>query len=154
VKLSTLPALAVLALSCVLEMPPAPKKSEVSVTEQTCLAVSLYHEANNEPYEGKIAVGQVHLNRKATGRWGNDICSVVYANKQFSWTHAKKLSKISDTDMQINMGISYKLLSGDYEKSIPDTVLWYHANYVKPIWRNSLDKVKQIGAHIFYKPKE
>ena len=32
----------------------------------------------------------------------------------------------------------------------PLNVLWYHANYVAPSWRNNLTEVRQIGAHIFY----
>jgi spore germination cell wall hydrolase CwlJ-like protein len=33
---------------------------------------------------------------------------------------------------------------------IPSNVLWYHANYVAPSWGRRLNKVTQIGAHIFY----
>jgi len=51
--------------------------------------------------------------------------------------------------------------SGEYPSSIcdvvtqPDTlssdVLWYHADYVAPSWGRRLDRVTQIGAHIFYR---
>jgi spore germination cell wall hydrolase CwlJ-like protein len=30
-------------------------------------------------------------------------------------------------------------------------VLWYHADYVAPTWKNHLSKVEKIGAHIFYR---
>jgi len=29
-------------------------------------------------------------------------------------------------------------------------VLWYHADYVAPVWRKALDKEAKIGLHIFY----
>jgi spore germination cell wall hydrolase CwlJ-like protein len=35
--------------------------------------------------------------------------------------------------------------------SVPKDCLWYHANYVAPRWSNNLQRVSQIGAHIFYR---
>jgi len=32
--------------------------------------------------------------------------------------------------------------------------LFYHADYVRPVWRKNLDKVAVIGKHIFYNDKE
>jgi len=34
---------------------------------------------------------------------------------------------------------------------VPKDCLWYHANYVAPRWSNNLQRVQQIGAHIFYR---
>ena len=57
-----------------------------STAEEDCLARNIYHEAGVEPTVGKYAVAQVTLNRLKDGRWGRDICSVVYSKAQFSWT--------------------------------------------------------------------
>ena len=59
----------------------------------TCLAKNIYHEAATEPFEGKVAVAQVTLNRAESGRFPSDICNVVYQKNvfmdkvicQFSW---------------------------------------------------------------------
>ena len=42
-----------------------------------CLARNIYHEAANEPEEGKVAVGMVTLNRAYDSRFPGSICSVV-----------------------------------------------------------------------------
>jgi spore germination cell wall hydrolase CwlJ-like protein len=33
---------------------------------------------------------------------------------------------------------------------VAPNVLWYHADYVAPVWRHNLRRVTKIGAHIFY----
>ena len=65
---------------------------KVSVTDKDmdCLSKNIFHEAGVEDRDGKIAVAQVTLNRVKSGRWGQTICDVVYAKKQFSWTMQKK----------------------------------------------------------------
>jgi spore germination cell wall hydrolase CwlJ-like protein len=35
--------------------------------------------------------------------------------------------------------------------TLSNDVLWYHADYVAPTWRNNLQEVQKIGAHIFYR---
>ena len=44
-----------------------------------CLTKNIYYEARGEDKTGKYAVAQVTLNRMKTGKWGNDVCKVVYA---------------------------------------------------------------------------
>ena len=43
-----------------------------------CLAINIYREAGYEPFEGKVAVAQVTLNRVQAGVFGKDVCGVVY----------------------------------------------------------------------------
>ena len=58
-----------------------------------CLTRNIYWEAATEPFEGKVAVAQVTINRVASGRFAPDICGVVYQKNviydrvicQFSW---------------------------------------------------------------------
>ena len=42
-----------------------------------CLAMNVYHEAKNQPFEGQVAVAQVVLNRVEDKRFPNTICEVV-----------------------------------------------------------------------------
>ena len=41
-----------------------------------CLAINIYREAGYEPFEGKVAVAQVTLNRVQAGVFGKDVCGV------------------------------------------------------------------------------
>ena len=58
-----------------------------------CLAQNIYWEAASEPFEGKVAVAQVTINRAESGKFPSDICQVVYQKNvfyekvvcQFSW---------------------------------------------------------------------
>jgi spore germination cell wall hydrolase CwlJ-like protein len=43
-----------------------------------------------------------------------------------------------------------QLAAANIVPSVGPNVLWYHADYVAPAWRNNLQEVTQIGAHIFY----
>ena len=48
------------------------------------LATIIYCEAGNQPWEGKVAVGNVVLNRIASGSFPNDMDSVLRAPSQFT----------------------------------------------------------------------
>ena len=57
------------------------------------LARNVYFESASEPFEGKVAVAQVTLNRAKHPQFPNDVCQVVYQKSifmekvvcQFSW---------------------------------------------------------------------
>lgn len=66
---------------------------EVTVTEEyvpqdasdlEMLATIIYCEAGNQSHEGKVAVGNVVLNRVGSDKFPNDIDSVLRADRQFS----------------------------------------------------------------------
>jgi spore germination cell wall hydrolase CwlJ-like protein len=42
-----------------------------------CLAKNIFYESGSEPYEGKVAVGMVTMNRARDSRFPNSICGVV-----------------------------------------------------------------------------
>jgi len=48
-----------------------------------CLAKNIYHEAASEPFEGKVAVAQVTMNRAESGKFQSDVCAVVYQKNVF-----------------------------------------------------------------------
>lgn len=48
------------------------------------LAVLIYCEAGGEPYEGKVAVGAVVINRMLSSVYPDTLTGVIYQNKQFS----------------------------------------------------------------------
>ncbi len=60
--------------------------SEVSFAEgdRYLLANLIYCEAGGEPYEGKLAVGSVVMNRVLSSVYPNSVTGVIYQRKQFS----------------------------------------------------------------------
>ena len=119
-----------------------------------CLAKNIYHEAGIEPVEGKFAVAQVTLNRLKEGRWGNDICSVVYSKAQFSWTLSKKKrnSQPKGPLWEESVAVARNVLDKGVRVPSLAQSTYYHADYIKPpVWSRSVAKIQQIGQHIFYK---
>lgn len=120
--------------------------------EALCLATAVYFESKGEPLEGQLAVAQVILNRAASGLYPKNLCAVIKQPAQFSFVHNGEFPTI-DTGCsawrkaQAIARIASKRLVG----SVPLDVLWYHADYVSPRWREGLVRVEKIGAHIFYR---
>ena len=115
-----------------------------------CLAKNIYYEAGVEDRAGKFAVGHVTVNRLKTGYWGKDICKVVYAKAQFSWTMQKKLPKPNPTVWAESRDIAEKVLTG-YRVSGLMHSLYYHAIYIRdPKWATHDKEAGQIGNHVFY----
>ena len=120
-----------------------------SEKDEACLARNIYYEAGVESEKGKYAVAQVTLNRLKTKRWGDTICKVVYAKAQFSWTLKKKLHTPAGKAWDDSQWIAHRALRGDHVPSLTEAQ-FYHADYVKPRWRDPKAQITQVGAHIFY----
>ena len=65
-----------------------------STDDSYLLACLVAAEAGSEPYEGKLAVANVVLNRLYSGAYGSSISDVIYAPGQFSVTTNGRLSRI------------------------------------------------------------
>ena len=126
--------------------------------EAHCLAKNIYFEAGNQPLAGRIAVGQVTLNRKDHGMFPNTVCNVVYQGGekrhrcQFSWYCDGKSDIPTDSETWLaSIVLAYRLLNFD-DMDITEGSLWYHANYIdKPYWSSELTPTVVINNHIFYK---
>lgn len=126
-----------------------------------CMALNIYREAGHEPIEGRIAVAQVTMNRVAHEDFPDDICGVVYQKSvvmtrvvcQFSWycdsTHRNR--PINKKAYDESYEVAKKVVLEGFRLRKLEDALYYHADYVNPRWR--LEKIDQIGAHIFYKEK-
>lgn len=53
-------------------------------SDEELLACLIYCEAGNQPYEGKVAVGAVVVNRMRSAAYPNSMVGVIYQNRQFS----------------------------------------------------------------------
>ena len=127
-------------------------KEQIKYTQHdlNCLTKNIYYEAGVESTVGKFAVAHVTVNRLKTGYWGNSICAVVYAKKQFSWTLAKKLPKPDSQLWAESEDIARKVLAGHRVRGLTRS-LFYHAIYIQdPHWADTRHEAGQIGNHVFY----
>jgi spore germination cell wall hydrolase CwlJ-like protein len=123
-----------------------------------CLARNIYWEAASEPFEGKVAVAQVTLNRVASGKFPDTVCGVVYQKNiiyervvcQFSWfcegTH--RVKAIHTALYRESEEVAKRVLFEHFRLPSLEHALFYHADYVSPGWK--LPRIEKIGRHIFY----
>lgn len=129
-----------------------------SAAEQKCLATAIYFEARGEEVRGQAAVAQVILNRVRNPAYPATVCDVVYHNDdwinrcQFSFAcdgipdviadrRAYRLAK--DVGMAVTGG---KVFLPEVASSTH-----YNATYVSPRWARSMERMTQIGSHVFYR---
>lgn len=140
----------------VVEKPVVVKKavylSRYDKSQIQCLAENAYFEAGNQSTKGKIAVTNVVMNRVEDKRFPKTPCNVVHQRArgvcQFSWVCEGK-KRIHDAAL---FARARKVAEDVYLGNVGDVTSgakFYHANYVNPGWR--LQRVKVIGAHIFYR---
>jgi spore germination cell wall hydrolase CwlJ-like protein len=137
----------------------SPITAQMRQTQLDCLARNIYHEAGGEPFEGKVAVAQVTINRAESGQFPGDICRVVYQKNivyervlcQFSWycEQATVRRPLNGPVYTESMEVAKKvLLEGFRLPSIKDA-LYFHGDYINPGWKR--ERVAHVGRHIFYK---
>ena len=120
--------------------------------ETNCLATAVYFEARGESLEGQLAVARVVMNRAVSGRYPTDWCGVVKQPAQFSFVRHGEFPYVdTNCDAWKKAEAVAQLAAANVVPSVAPDVLWYHADYVAPSWRRSLQEVEQIGAHIFYR---
>ena len=119
-----------------------------------CMAKNLYYEAAMEPFEGKLAVAQVTMNRANSAQYPKTVCEVVYQKinntYQFSWVGEKNKTVSNKYAWEECLIVARKALT---EHKLHDTIyrtksLNYHNTSVSPGW--NLKRVAKIGNHIFY----
>lgn len=126
--------------------------------EQTCLANAIYFEARSESLKGQAAVAQVVLNRVRNPAYPNNICGVVYQNDswynrcQFSFACDGKKDRITDgQSYEVAKEIAMAVTAGKIFIPEIGSSTHYYATYVRPGWARSMQKMKKIGLHIFYR---
>ena len=66
-----------------------------SYDDVTLLAALIQCEAGSEPYEGKLAVGAVVVNRMRSGRYPGTVQGVIYQSGQFTPAASGKLAQVA-----------------------------------------------------------
>lgn len=131
-----------------------------SSAEQKCLAEGIYFEARGEDVKGQAAVAQVILNRVRNPTYPDTICGVVYQNKswrnrcQFSFACEGKTPRVSSPQhYRVAQEVALAVTAGKIFIPEVGSATHYHATYVQPGWARTMDKMKKIGLHIFYRTK-
>lgn len=141
------------------ELQASPVTAEMRDKQLDCLARNIYFEAGHEPFEGKVAVAQVTINRANSGQFPSDICKVVYQKNvvydkvlcQFSWyceqaTISRPKNKAAYKESEI---VARQVLLEDFRLPSLTKALYFHGTHINPGWKR--EKVATIGGHVFYK---
>lgn len=141
------------------KLEPSKVTAEMRMKQLECLARNIYHEAGGEPFEGKVAVAQVTINRMESGLFPGDLCKVVYEKNvvygkvlcQFSWycNRPSGLKPINNSVYEESMSVAKKVLLEGFRLPSLTEALYFHADYVNPGWKKQ--RIAKIGRHIFYK---
>mgnify|MGYP002651867651 CR=1 FL=1 len=123
-----------------------------------CMTLAIAYEAGNEPLAGQQAVAEVILNRLAHPAFPKSVCGVVFqgwrrsTGCQFTFTCDGALHRrLQSRTFLAARAVAEEALSGRPSRRVPGA-LNYHADYVRPYWAPTLDRVAKLGAHIFYRP--
>lgn len=119
--------------------------------QQECLAQAVYFESRGEPLQGQLAVAEVILNRAASGKYPRNLCEVIRQKAQFSFVRDGRIP-VAPKDRAWRKAVAIADIAvRDLAESPGAGAMFFHATYVAPVWRHSMDKVGQIGGHIFYR---
>ncbi len=125
--------------------------------ESLCLSTTVYLEARDQSVLGQQAVAEVALRRRDSGRWGNNLCAVVTARKQFAPTIVPLQTRLSNTaawaesvTVALESERNWALPIGKRKLVVPGASHFAASAIASPSWR-SADQVATIGDHTFYK---
>jgi spore germination cell wall hydrolase CwlJ-like protein len=115
-----------------------------------CMAKNIYYEAGSEPYEGKLAVAQVTMNRTRSPQFPHNVCEVVYQKDQFSWVNEKHKSTTDKYSWEECILIARRALTEYklHDKIYNTGAMYFHNTSVHPEWK--FRYVAKIGNHLFY----
>lgn len=140
------------------DLPPGYVTAAEKTKQLECLTRNIYWEAASEPFEGKVAVAQVTLNRMESGRFPDSVCGVVYQKNvfyekvvcQFSWycEGNHKVRPVHREAWKESEEVAKKVLLEGFRLPSLENAMFYHADYVSPGWK--LPRIEKIGRHIFY----
>ncbi|SFS38693.1 cell wall hydrolase [Paenibacillus sp. 453mf] len=106
-------------------------------------------EAEGEPYEGKVAVANVVLNRLRSANYPDTIKDVIYQKYQFSPVANGRMDRVTPNEDAIQA--VNEAMHG--RKEVPDDTLYFLSITLADdlTVHHSQEKVKTIGHHTFYK---
>jgi spore germination cell wall hydrolase CwlJ-like protein len=131
-------------------------------TPLECLTQAVYYESRGEPRDGQIAVAQVVMNRVSSGRYPASVCAVVFQGAdrpgcQFSFACEgnRQGGPVNPASWARSQAVAQEVLSqasrpNNAYISGPSGADHFHADYVQPKWAGQMQRLVQIGRHIFF----
>ena len=123
----------------------------------TCLARSIYWEANRKDFAEMEAIANVVMNRLGHKGFPTTICGVVKQGQeqgacQFSWWCDGRPDDAKEDEPYAHAKeIARKALNRQL-KDPTDGAMYFHNRKVTPSWSKEYVKTVETGEHIFYKP--
>ena len=125
--------------------------------DSLCLSTTLYLEARDQPVLGQQAVAEVALRRQDSGRWGDSMCDVVTARKQFAPTLVSPRTQLHNNEawaqavtIALEAERNWDLPKGERKEIVPGASHFAALGIANPSWRNAY-QVATIGGHTFFK---
>ena len=109
--------------------------------ELKLLAALIQCEAGNQPYEGRVAVGAVVLNRVRSGAYPNTIYGVIYASGQFTPAQNGTVAKVYNSGKIYDMNYQAAQAALNGESTVGSACHFRRVNGREGII---------IGAHVFW----
>jgi len=115
-----------------------------------CYATAVYHEVNTRTLEEKVGVINVIRNRLHSGRWGNSVCSVVYARGQFIGVTDERHPEVNtraylETKLLVLDTVVFNKYANPVGKAIH-----FHDDSIKSMGHAWGKKMVKIGKMVFY----
>ena len=114
--------------------------------ERDCLMRAMYFESNRSSPDGLLSVGTVVMNRLENGAWGNSICGVVGAKRQFA---PGVLSRKMQGDLKDLLALADQIISGKRQPKLAGNVMFFHVAGMKFPYKN-MRYVHVAGGNTFY----
>jgi len=125
--------------------------------DSLCLSTTLYLEARDQSERGQRAVAEVALRRRDSGLWGDNVCAVVTARKQFAPTIVPPGTRLRNGEawaqavtIALESERNWALPPGERREIVPGASHFMAHAIASPSWRNAY-QVATIGDHTFLK---
>ncbi len=128
--------------------------------DSLCLSTTVYLEARNQSDLGQQAVAEVALRREESGLWGDSMCEVVTARKQFAPSLVSPNTRLRNVEawsqavtVAIEAERNWALPAGERKEVVPGASHFLAHDIASPSWRNAY-QVATIGGHTFLKVQD
>lgn len=128
------------------------------LSDDTIAALNIWIEARGEEMNGKIAVGEVMLNRLHAGHWGSTVAQVVLAPYQFSGWNTTDHNRIAaaildDQDPQYVQCVQAWEAAKNGSNIVGVALRYLNPQAVHPLpaWANPANLITTVGHHQFYR---